>query len=120
MSYLDAGEIALMRDEVATTLPETVVITRAAGASDGMGGSTRTWSPAGTVNARVDPSWRIGDEREQGGRSIGVSNWVVVMAHDVDVQRSDRIVHQGRTLEVTEVRTPQSWELLTRAECVQL
>lgn len=120
MSYLDAGEIALMRDEVATTLPETVVIQRSTGASDGMGGSTRTFAANGTASARVDPVWRLGQEREQGGRAIGDSNWVVIMAHDTDVLRGDRIVHQARALEVVDVRTPQSWELLTRAECVQL
>lgn len=120
MAFLDAGDIALMRDEFVTTLPETVVIQRSAGSSDGMGGSTRAWAPVGTVSARVDPVWRKGEEREFGGRNVGEASWVVVMGHDEDITRADRIVHQGRTLEVVEVRRPQSWLLLTRCECVAL
>lgn len=120
MPFLSPGDLHLMREVFDTTLPETVVIQRPTGASDGMGGSIQTFAPAGTVNARVDPSWRKGEEREHGGRQVAESSWVVVMAHDTDVRTEDQILHQGRTLEVVEVRTPQSWEILTRCECVAL
>jgi len=121
MPFLDAGDIALMRDVVETTLAGTAVIQRSTGTTDGMGGSTRTYAASGTVSARIDPvTLRQGGERQQGGRAIGESNWVVVMPQGTDVQRTDRIVISGGTFEVAEIRTPQTWELLTRAECVRL
>lgn len=119
MSFLSDGDLALMRQDVETTLPESVVIQRATYASDGMGGSIPTWAAFGTAPARVDPM-SSGIERAQGGRESGASEWVVIMAYDGTVSASDRIVHSGRTLQITEVRTPQSWQLLTRCECVGL
>lgn len=120
MSFLDAGDIALMRDDVNLTLPETVVVQRATFASDGLGGSIPSWAAIGTPPARVDPINRTGQESAQQGREIGEASWVVVMAYNGTVTADDRIVHQGRTLQITEVRTPQSWQLLTRCECVGL
>lgn len=120
MSFLSTGDVALMRSEFETSLPETVVIQRATFTSDWLGGSIPSWAAVGTVSARVDPIRRFGEEEAAQGREIGVSAWVVVMAHDESVTASDRIVHQGRTLQITEVRTPQSWQLLTRCECVGL
>lgn len=119
MSFLTTGDLASMRATFETSLPETVVIQRASGTSDGLGGSVLTWASVGTVNARVDPM-SAGLEGEQGGREIGHSAWVVVMAYNGTVSASDRIVHQGRTLQVTDVRTPQSWQILTRCECAGL
>lgn len=118
-TFLTTGDIAQMRATFETSLPETVVIERASGSADGLGGSVQTWAAVGTVSARVDPM-AAGSEVEQGGREIGHSAWVVVMAHDESVSAADRIVHQGRTLQITDVRTPQSWQLLTRCECVGL
>jgi len=121
MSFLSTGDLALMRNEFKLTLPETVVIQRATMTSDGLGGSVPSWAAVGTVSARVDPlRSNSGGEGVQGGREAGASDWAVVMAHDVSVTAEDRIVHQGRTLQIVEVRTPQSWQLLTRCECVGL
>lgn len=121
MAFLSAGDIALMREDVESSLPETVVIQRATYASDGMGGSIPTFAAFGTAAARVDPMRSTsGGEVASQGRETGVSEWVVIMAYNGTVSASDRIVHQGRTLEITEVRTPQSWQLLTRCECVGL
>jgi hypothetical protein len=119
MSFLTAGDLALMRDTLESSLPGTAVIQRQGFTSDGMGGSIGSaWTAVGTVPARRDPvRTRIGEERMFGGRGIGESTWVVVMPEGTDVRRTDRIV-LGGTLEVVEVRTPQSWELMTRAECV--
>lgn len=120
MSFLDAGDLALMRDDLELTLPETVVVKRATFASDGLGGSVPTWAAIGTPAARVDPINRTGQEAAQQGREIGEAAWVVIMAYDGTVSAADQIVHQGRTLQITEVRTPQSWQLMTRCECVGL
>lgn len=120
MAFLDTGDLVLMREDVDLSLPETVVIQRATFAADGLGGSVPTWAAVGTVAARVDPMGAAGDETISGGREIGRGDWAVIMGHDETITAKDRIVHSGRTLQIVEVRTPQSWQLLTRCECVAL
>lgn len=72
--------------------------------SDGMGGSTTTWQLQGTVEARFSapsPSERSAAAQE----GVEVDHDVYLLP-DVDVQRGDRLVDGGQTLEIVAVTVP--------------
>lgn len=120
MTYLSAGDLHLMKRELATTWPDSVIVERASYVSDGMGGSTQTWAGAGTYLGRVAYSTRLGEERASGGRSVNEASWVVTLPGTADVRDDDQIVYGDERFQVIQVKGPTTWQMTTRVECMSL
>jgi SPP1 family predicted phage head-tail adaptor len=55
MTQLSTSELAQIRADVLTLLPDTGYLLSLSFVSDGAGGLTETWGTAGTVSYRLDP-----------------------------------------------------------------
>lgn len=117
---LTAAELNRMREDVAPSLPDTLIVQRATHTADGVGGQTTVWAAAGTMACRVEPvSARGQGEEIAGSREAEPSEYVIHVAHDETVTADDRIVYQGETFEILEVIDARSWDVHTRLRVVR-
>jgi head-tail adaptor len=116
MTLTDA-EIDSMQAVGDAHLAGTAVIQRATAVSDAGGGGSLTWANVGTVSARFAPVISTGTTNEdvQGGRMTAEVDSIVTVPAGTDVRVTDRLV-SGGTFEVTNVRSPQTWEINRRVE----
>lgn len=121
MTYLSAGDMAQMQRVLATTWPDSIVVHRKSDTSDGQGGSIAAYAAHGTYLGRVAyVTARAGEERVSGGRTVAEASWVVTLPGTASVLDTDRIVYEGGTLNVVHVKTPTTWQMTTRVECMSL
>jgi hypothetical protein len=120
MLPLSEGELVQMRAELSQTLPGTAVIHTATKASDGQGGFTWTYSPSGTVAARLSPEALRGGEQEIGGRIAEVGQWILTVPRGTTIDEDDRVVYDGVTYEVSEVLTREPWEISRRVRLTEV
>ena len=71
---LTTAELLSMQATQNLAMPGTVVILRASGTADGMGGYTEVWTAVGTVTGRIYPR-NGGAERVTGGQPVSVMQW---------------------------------------------
>lgn len=113
---LSTGELALLRDDLSATLPETCGIVRVTRASDGAGGWSETTATVASVACRLAP---LSAREAQIAASLDAAvEHVVTLPAATDVRHSDRITLGARTFEVTQVRT-RSEELVRRVWVVE-
>lgn len=117
MEFVNAQMLEACRDTHAASLPGTAVIWRPTFAVDAIGGGSTSWANVGTVDARLAPMGAV--ERSIGLRWATVGDWVVTLDFDADVRQIDRIVMQGKTLEVRGIPKDRTWEICRRAICVE-
>lgn len=118
---IDAAELAWMQGLQGAALPGTAIIQRATLTPDGMGGYSQTWSPIGTVAARVyTQNSRAVAEGEQGAQIVSETRWFVTMPVGTQVTAADRITAGGRVFEVTEVNNGQDWQTAVRCSVQKL
>lgn len=116
---VDAGLLAAMRAAQESLLPDTCTIQQATVGQDSIGAPTRTWTNRATgVACRL--AQRSERERQAGERMASVGDWVLTVAHDQTIERSDRVVIGTRTFEVVGVNSGTSWETATRADLVEV
>lgn len=108
---LNAKDIACLARDVATVLPDTVTLSRATSASDGLGGRSNTFASLGTKAARVAPVSTQQAEEEIGGRLKDGTYYRIAFAAGTDVRTGDRIAYSGLTLSVEAVQAPRSVEV---------
>jgi head-tail adaptor len=116
---VDAGLLAAMRAAQEDLLPDTCTIQSATAGQDAIGQPTRTWA-----NRAIGVACRLGQrserERWAGERPAAVGDWVLTVAHDQVIERSDRVIVGSRTFEVVGVNTGTSWETATRVDLVEV
>lgn len=118
---LTASEIAGMRATLDQSLPGTAVIHRPTWTSDGQGGSTAVWAPAGTVIARVSPSTtRQGVEPVSGGGLTSESDWTATFPDGTDIRVTDRVVYGGASFEVIAHDRTRTWDLAVRVDLARI
>lgn len=100
-------------------LADTAVIERAAWASDGEGGQTATWATHATVPAMLSGVGSA-DEQEIGEGVRAVVSWTVSVPVGTDVVASDRVVINGKTLEVVGVIGGRTYAALARVLCSEV
>ena len=114
MNLLTASDLSAMRLTAAEALDSTAVIQTESFVSDGRGGGTAVWSPAGTVACRVAPViHKGGDEGVEGGRLIGETEVICTFPAETIVGHGARIVCEGQTFSVNSVHE-RSQELTKR------
>lgn len=116
---LTPTELARMREDVAPSLPDTLVIHRATRTADGVGGQTSVWAAFGTVACRVEPVDRGQGEEIAGSREAEPTEYVIHLPYDETVTPDDRVVYAGETFEILEVVDHRSWDVHTRLRAVR-
>lgn len=112
---LETWELADARADFATVMPDTATIQSATFASDGQLGSVPTWTTQSAIPARlieVKPSARFGLERLVGERFEGTILYKLVLPEGTTIATANRVLCDGRTLEVVSV-TPAMSDRLT-------
>lgn len=120
MSLLSPGELAEMRGTAEEALDTTAVIQTKSFVSDGGGGGTTAWTPAGTVSARLAPYMSGGNSEGVEGERLSTESQVIfTFPADTVVDHNARVVCDGATYEVTAIRQ-RSQELTRRIEAKEI
>jgi head-tail adaptor len=113
------GELSLDREDQERWLPDTATIQRATDTRTAAGGTSQSWTSAGTASCRLS-SRGVPREYLALGAQRGAQYWMVTLPHDADVTRKDRLVIGARTLEVVGFASGGAWETALRAVCVEV
>ncbi len=118
---LTSAEIAAMREVTATTFDSTAVIQAKGWISDGGGGGTTTWAPAGTAPCHISPKPPLEvPEPIVGDRVTANADWVVTFPAETSIDRESRVVIAATTYEVAAISAPRTWELTRRVEVTEV
>ena len=114
---LSAAEIASMRATQATAWPDSVIVIRASGTVDGMGGYTQGTAAIGTVAGRIMPMNSISASELLGAaQPVSAERYWLTVAYDADVNVQDTVKVGGQLLYVTEVNLDVGWETAKRCK----
>jgi hypothetical protein len=113
MDALTPAELAAMRADLETLLPDTAVLQTSTLSSDGQGGVTETWAAYGTVAGRLD---NLSGSRRPIGQAIQPFNgWTLTVPQSTEIDFSKRVVINGFTFSVIAVSDVGSWLAVKRA-----
>jgi hypothetical protein len=113
MVLLEEDELAGLRATAAEALDTTAIVETQTFVSDGGGGGTTAWIPAGTFAARLAPFGRAGGEDVEGDRIAPDSELVMTFPADTPIDHNAQIICDGNTFTVVAVRS-RSQELTRR------
>jgi len=114
MPLLDTVDIEILRTAQESTLPDSCAVKRRTSTANTTGGFVETW-PATTytyacrisVNGIPDSFLQMAAERRR-------TPYILTLAHDADVQISDRLVIGGKTLGVIGFASVGTWQSALR------
>lgn len=113
---LSAAELAQMRADVALMLPDTCSIYRNDGTVSSTGADTDSFTLIATVNCRLDPvQSRAMQARELIGREVLVSDRVLTVAYNADIQANFRVTINSENYEIVALLDDHSWRVSRRA-----
>ena len=119
MTWMTTHEIAQMRADVLSMLPDTCSILSVAYTRDGEGGLTEVWGTATpSVKCRIDfdTQQSYGREVIVGGAIQPFTRVVLSMPYDTTLATTNRILADGNTYAVKSTNAGQSWIVAVRAE----
>lgn len=118
---ITAIELAAMRDQAESLMPDSCVVKRTTNVSDGQGGTTTTTATAGTYacNGASGPHMRMAAEAVIAGQVTPEGAIFISLPWDADVREADRIEWTraaGGSTTVVEVNqvSVRSWQINTR------
>lgn len=121
MTYLSDGDLYRMRQLANPTLAGTAIISRPTYLSDGQGGGSVTYSPAGTVACNIAPyKSRAGDEGVVADRLQSALGFYLTIPALTSIAMTDQVIAGGGTFEVVALREPRSSEIVRRAVLAQI
>lgn len=107
------SDLAYARREALELLGDLCDIERKAVTPDAQGGYSEAWVMAySDVPCRM--AERTGRERFLGEQQLQDSRWVLTLDHAQDIGAADRIIHAGKTYEVTFVNSQQDYAISRR------
>lgn len=114
MAFLTASELSDLREHLEATLPDTCTIRYVSLTSDGMGGSTKSFTNRGTaIPCRFAPGrGRFGMLAEQVREG---QLWTLHLAYDQTILVTDEAVVNDVTYQVLQVNIDESERFLKRA-----
>lgn len=119
MSILRQTEIDRMRLTAETALDKVCTIERVSIVSDGMGGTTQTWTTLVTnVPCAIAPRGGTGEEDED-AVVRGRASLILTLHHDQDIEADDRVVIEGKQFEVLAVHF-RSYQVTKRVELAEV
>jgi hypothetical protein len=107
-----ADELAQIKTDLETTLPDAGTIYALTRTSDGQGGWSETWATAGTTACRLD--FIGGAENVTGAALLPYSRAIVTMPQATTITEQNRFVHSAGTFTVQAVNIG-SWLGVKRA-----
>lgn len=113
-------ELDGMRATMNDSLPDTVLISRASRAPDGLGGQSETWATVATTQGRLSAEFAPPDEPLLGDRPSSVQRWQITMPSDTDVTYLDRCLIGTRTFEVRGTNRERSWAIDVIVHCTEI
>lgn len=121
MSLPDAAAQAWMRNVVDEHLVADAVVVQRVTATKSAGRPVETWTTVATVAGRLDPVRQRGsDKRAQIGTIEAVTDWVVTVPHDTDVnETTDRLVVGGVTYRIQSIAANRSVQVSKQIQCVR-
>lgn len=119
MALMTARETAALAADVATVQPDSAAVRRASAASDGMGGTTRTWTTVATATCRITPLDQTEAEQVLGDDTRDKQVYRVSLPYGTALTVADRLLINGTTYAVEAVRTNRSLEVERIAYCVK-
>lgn len=108
---LNACDLAKLAEDVALVQTDSITLTRASSASDGLGGRTNTFSTVATYDARVAPVSTQQAEEEVGARLKDGMYYRVSLPAGTDIRTGDRISYGSLVLSVEAVMSPGTLEI---------
>jgi len=115
MTLLNNNDLTYTRAQAETLLPDTCDIQERQQTSDEHGGFTLEWSTTyQNVPCRLSERQTAQEENVRGGRMAGEAEWTSTLPYDQAIDRSDRIVHNGHTYDVTFVNSDRSHDTTRR------
>jgi head-tail adaptor len=112
-------ELACLARDVAEVQPSTVALLRSDRASDGLGGTTDTYTSISTHAARVTPVSTKEAEEQIGGKVRDGMHYSIALPAGTDVRLGDRLDYAGKVLAVEAVMSPRSHEIERRVFAVE-
>ena len=118
-TLLQGNDLAYLRTESQTAMPDSVTIQRKTLVSDQQGGFTEGWADV-YQNIRGRVSITGGSESASEGRQNVKVDAMLTVAYDQSIEQSDRVLHGGQTYEILSVDTGKTWQLAQRCQMRQL
>lgn len=116
---ITSAELSAMRQVADDFFPDTCTIQTRSSAVDTLGGVAESYANTYTgVACRIDPNG--GGEGIANNVIEGTSRWTLNIPYDQPIAVSNRIVHSGKTYEVTAVWDTHSYSTIRRAELVRV
>ena len=110
---LSSAQLAAFQAASNAAGDETITVKRATPTSDGMGGSSQSWSTTSTVSGNL--ALPTGTQMQNYGYLIGpLDSWQVRVPVGTDVRPNDRLVIGSQTLRVQVILQPQSYQTSMR------
>lgn len=111
---LTAVELAQMRTDIETLLPDTCNLLTATNTSDGQGGYTQAWGTAASgVACRLD---EIRSRETLAGAALRpTGQYMLSLPHSATITAAYRVEHGGLTYAVVGLNTDVSWRAVQRA-----
>ena len=118
-TLLQSNDLAYLRTESRTAMPDSVTIQRKTLVSDQQGGFTEGWADVyQNIQGRVSVS--SGSESVSEGRQDVKVDATLTLAYDQSIEQSDRVLHGGQTYEIVSVDAGKTWALAQRCQMRQL
>ena len=115
MSFINAAQLAYMRDQLLDTLPDTGTVLSVTRTSDGQGGYTQTWAGSTTYDCRLD--YVSATKLQAGGGYIPFETVVLTLPYNAVITTANRFATEDHQYSVKAVKgTDRSWNISVRAE----
>ena len=115
MSFLSAGQLAFMREQVLDTMPDTGTILTGTAVSDGQGGNSQTWAGTTAIYCRIDVV--NGREQTQGGGYKSYQKTQLTLPYNAVISTGNRFAYGSDQYNVVSVSgSDRSWNVTVRAE----
>lgn len=119
MTALSAAELAQIRADINTLLPDTCNILTRTLTPDGQGGNSEAWGTAtASVACRLDPI--RGREVVVGENMQPFHNYMLTLPHGTSIDEGGRVEVSTDTFTVVSVDATKSWSASVRAEVERL
>ncbi len=110
---LQEDELAYLREDAASMLPDDVSVIRMVNLPDGAGGQQVSWESMGTtLKGRLASATKAPTETQEGGRQLAIIGWKLLLPWDADIQATDRLEINGETFEVNGTNRGLSEQIL--------
>ena len=116
MRPISSAELVRMRNTMKSNFQSSALVERPTVSSDGLGGTTTSWSTVGTYSCRLNRSHWWPKIESVGGRTDEITPFDVVFEHGTDIREGDRLTVDGtytlRAIRVNDKSLPLALQVI--------